>query len=70
MKRAVLIIAVTAALGVTTSLAGAAGGARLAPVPYAPGSEYVYSGAGEKLGTLTGSGLGTQFNTVKDHVSR
>jgi hypothetical protein len=32
MKRAVLIIAVTAALGVTTSLAGAAGGARLAPV--------------------------------------
>ena len=69
MKRAALIIAVSAALGVTTSLAGAAG-ARLAPVPYAPGSEYVYSGSGKKLGTLTGSGLGTQFNTVKDLVSR
>ena len=69
MKRAAFIIAVTAALGVTSSLAGAAG-PRLVPVPYAPGSEYVYLGSGEKIGTLTGSGLGTQFNTIKGHISR
>jgi hypothetical protein len=69
MKRTALIIAVTAAVGVTSSVAGAAG-PRLVPVPYAHGSEYVYSGSGERVGTLTGSGLGTQFNTVEDQVSR
>ena len=69
MKRAAIIIAVTAALGVTASLAGAAG-PRLSSVPYAPGSQYVYSGSGEKIGTLTGRDLGTQFNTVEGQVSR
>ncbi len=69
MKRTALIIAVTAAVGVTSSVAGTAG-PRLVPVPYAHGSEYVYSGSGERVGTLTGSGLGTQFNTVEDQVSR
>jgi hypothetical protein len=39
-----------------------------APVSYAPGSEYVYSSSGKRVGSLGGSGIGTQFNTVKDQV--
>jgi hypothetical protein len=33
-------------------------------VRYAPGSSYVFSSSGQKLGTLNGSGLNTQFLTV------
>jgi hypothetical protein len=70
MKRtAAIAVTVVAVLGVTSSLAGAAG-ARRAPVPYAPGSEYVYSSSGAKLGTLTGQNLTAQFNTVQGLVSR
>ena len=70
MKRtATIVVAAVAAFGVTTSLAGAAG-ARRAPVPYAPGSEYVYSSSGKRIGTLTGQNLTSQFNTVQDLVSQ
>jgi hypothetical protein len=65
-----LVLGVLAsALLVTSAIAGAAGPRRV-PVPYAPGSEYVYSGADVRIGTLTGSDLGTQFSTVRDQVSR
>lgn len=71
MKRTAIAIAVAvvAAIGAISSVAGAAGTSNR-PVPYAPGSEYVYSGSGEKLGTLTGQHLTTQFNTVEGLVSQ
>jgi hypothetical protein len=71
MKRISLsIVVVGSAIGLTSSLAGAApSGARLAPVPYAPGSAYVYSSSGEKIGTLTGQGLTTRLITVSGEVS-
>ena len=70
MKRiAAIVLATLAVLGATSSLAGAAG-TRRAPVPYAPGSEYVYSSSGKRIGTLTGQNLTTQFNTVLDLVSQ
>ena len=40
------------------------------PVPYAPGSEYVISGSGQRVGTLTGQNLTAQFNTVEGHTSQ
>jgi hypothetical protein len=71
MKRISLsFVVVASVLGVTSSLAGAASsGARLAPVPYAPGSAYVYSSSGEKIGTLTGQGLTTRLITVSGEAS-
>lgn len=70
MKRiAAVVLATLAVLGATSSLAGAAG-ARTAPVRYAPGSAYVYSSSGERIGTLTGQNLTTEFHTVLDLVSQ
>ena len=71
MKRTAitLVLAVVVAAALLASLAGAAG-PRLAPVPYANGSEYVYSGSGDRVGTLTGSGSGTQLNGETGQVSR
>jgi hypothetical protein len=71
MKRLVLtvVVVVVVTVALVSSLAGAAG-PRLAPVPYAHGSEYVYSGSGERVGTLTGSGIGTQLNGDSGSVSR
>ena len=68
MKRTAIVVAVVAAIGAISSVAGAAGPNR--PVPYAPGSEYVYSSSGERMGTLTGQNLTTQFNTVQDLTSQ
>jgi hypothetical protein len=68
MKRTAIVVAVVAAIGAISSVAGAAGPNR--PVPYAPGSEYVYSGSGQRVGTLTGQNLTTQFNTVQDLTSQ
>ena len=72
MNRIVLILAtVAAAIGVTSSFAGAAStGPRTSPVPYAHGSEYVYSSSGKKVGTLTGSGLGAELGTPEGLVSK
>ena len=69
MRRAAIIVVVALALGLLAAVAGAAG-PRVVPVPYAHGSEYVYSGSGQKVGTLTGSGLGTQLNVEVGQVSR
>ena len=71
MKRISLsIVVVASAIGLTASIAGAApSGPRIAPVPYAPGSVYVYSSSGEKIGTLTGQGLTTQLITVNGERS-
>ena len=69
MKRTAIVVAVVAVIGAITSVAGAAG-TRQSPVPYAPGSEYVYSGSGQRMGTLTGQNLTTQFNTVQDLTSQ
>ena len=71
MKRITIsIVVVASAIGLTSSLAGAApSGPRVAPVPYAPGSTYVYSSSGAKIGTLTGQGLTTQFNHVTGQIS-
>lgn len=67
MKRTAIIVAVVAVVGAISSVAGAAGTSR--PVPYAPGSEYVSSSSGERMGTLTGQNLTTQFNTVEGNTS-
>ncbi len=71
MKRiSISIVVVASAIGLTASLAGAASsGPRLASVPYAPGSVYVYSSSGEKIGTMTGQGLTTRLITVTGEVS-
>ena len=71
MKRISLsIVVVASAIGLTSSLAGAApSGARVVPVSYAPGSMSVYSSSGTKIGTLTGQGLTTQLNGVNGEVS-
>jgi hypothetical protein len=73
MKRISLsIVVVASAIGLTSSLAGAAPLPiqRTAPVPYAPGSVYVYSSSsGHKIGTLTGHGLTTRLITVTGEVS-
>jgi hypothetical protein len=68
MKRTAIVVAVVAAIGAISSVAGAAGPNR--PVPYAPGSEYVISSSGERVGTLTGQNLTSQFNTVQDLTSQ
>jgi hypothetical protein len=68
-SRLLVVGVLASAFLVTSAIAGAAGPGRV-PVPYAPGSEYVYSGAGLKIGTLTGRDLGLQFNTVRHQVSR
>jgi len=69
MKRALVIVAVVTVFVVMSSLAGAVG-SRRAPVPYAPGSEYVYNGSGAKIGTLTGQNLTSQLTTVQGLVSQ
>lgn len=68
MKRTAIVVAVVAVIGAISSLAGAAGTSR--PVPYAPGSEYVFSSSGQRVGTLTGQNSTTQFNTVQDLTSQ
>jgi hypothetical protein len=70
MKRTTVILAVATTIGLISSVAGAASsGPSTKPVGYAPGSVYVYSSSGDKLGTLTGDGLNTQFLTVLGHRS-
>jgi hypothetical protein len=65
MKRTVIAVALATVIGIGTTVAGAASsGPRTEQVRYAPGSEYVYSSSGKKIGTLNGSGLNTQFLTV------
>ena len=68
MKRTAIVVAVIAAVGAIGSVAGAAGSNR--PVPYAPGSVYIVSSSGERVGTLTGDNLTTQLNTVQGEVSQ
>ena len=69
MKRTAIVVAVVAVVGAISSVAGAAGTSNR-PVPYAPGSEYVISGSGQRVGTLTGQNLTAQFNTVQDLTSQ
>ena len=61
-KRIAVVAAVTASAAVLSSLAGAASSSpTTVPLSYAPDSLAVYSSSGERMGTLTGSGLNTEF---------
>jgi hypothetical protein len=65
VKRTVIALAVATVVGIVSTVAGAASsGPRTEQVPYAPGSEYVFSSSGKKVGTLIGNGLSPQFLTV------
>jgi hypothetical protein len=67
-QRTAIVVAVVAAVATVASVAGAAPQNR--PVPYAPGSEYVISSSGQRVGTLTGQNLTSQLNTVEGLVSQ
>lgn len=67
-KRTAIVVAVVATAGAIASIAGATGQNRA--VPYAPGSEYVFTSSGHKVGTLTGQNLTAQLNTVRGEVSQ
>jgi hypothetical protein len=68
MKRTAIVVAIVAVVGAISSVAGA--GTSNRPVPYAPGSEYVISSSGERVGTITGQNLTSQLNTVQGLVSQ